>query len=109
MRPEINAITNLGSLAQVNGDPMDSKVRCYFDGGNSGKRYDYLSFSATNLQVISAVINFVDDTKKARLLQEINPKPHENAERNYVYDWLAEDAPVNDRWGRHGRDKCGRA
>jgi hypothetical protein len=92
----------------MNGDPMDSKVRCYFDGGNSGKWYDYLSFCAPNFQVISAVINLVDDAKKARFLQEINPEPDENAERTYVYDGLAEDAPVNDRWSRHGRDKCRR-
>jgi hypothetical protein len=92
----------------MNGDPMDSKVRGYFDGGNSGEWYDYLSSCPPNLQVISAVNNLIDDTKKTRFLQEINPKPDENAKRNYVYDGLVQDAPVNDGWGRHGRDKCRR-
>jgi hypothetical protein len=93
----------------MNRDPMYSKVRCYFGGDNSGKGYNYLSSCAPNLQVISAVNNLIDDTKKTRLLQEINPKPDENAKRNYVCDWLVEDASVNDRWCAHSRNKCGRA
>jgi hypothetical protein len=93
----------------MNSDPMHSKVRCYFGGGNSGKRYNYLRSSAPNLQVISAVNNLIDDTKKPRFLQEINPKPDENAKRNYMYDWLVEDASVNDRWRGHSGNKCRRA
>jgi hypothetical protein len=88
----------------MNGDAMDSKVRCYLGGGNSGKWYDYLSSRAPNLQVISAVDNLIDDAKKAPFLQEVNPKPDENAQRNYMYDRLAEDAPLNDGWRGHSRN-----
>jgi hypothetical protein len=93
----------------MNSDPMDSKVRYYFGGGNRGNWYDYLGSCAPNFQVISAVDNLIDNTEKTRFLHEINPKSEENAKRNNVYDGLAEDAPVNDRRGRHGRDKCRRA
>jgi hypothetical protein len=89
----------------MNGDPMDSKVRCDFGGDNRGERYGYLSSCTPDLQVISAVNNLIGDTEKACFLQEINPKPDENAKWNYVYDGLAEDAPVNDSRRRHGRDE----
>src|ERR1700728_1791229 len=92
----------------MNGDPVDSKVRCDFGGGNSGEWYDDLSSCTPDLQVISAVNNLIGDTEETRLLQEINPKPDQNAQWNYVCDGLAEDASVNDSRRRHGRDKRGR-
>jgi hypothetical protein len=93
----------------MNRDPMNSKFRCYFGGGNVGKWYDYLGSSAPNLQVISVVSDLIGDAKEAPFLQEINPKPDENEERNYMYDRLVEDASVNDGWRGHSRDKCDRA
>jgi hypothetical protein len=52
----------------MDGDPMDSKVRCYLGRGNSGEWYDYLSSCTPDLQVISAVNNLIGDTEKTRLL-----------------------------------------
>ena len=88
---------------------MDSEVRCDLGGGNSGKVDDYLGPCAPDLQMISTVYNLIGDAKKPRFLQEINPKPDKNANRHYLYDRLAEDAAVNDRWCGNSRDKCRRA
>jgi len=93
----------------MNSDPMDSKVRCYFGGDNGRKRYNYLRSCAPNLQAISAVNNLIDDTKKACFVQKINTKPDQNTKRNYVYNWLVEDAFINNGWRGHSRNKRRRA
>jgi|SRR5579863_6273347 len=93
----------------MNGDPMEPKGRRHFGGGNGGKWYDCLSSCAPNLQVISAVSDLIGDAEETSLLQEINPKPDENAKRNYMYDRLVEHASVNDGWRGHSRNQCRRA
>jgi len=108
LRPEVDALPDLGLLAQMNGDSMHTISRRNFSGRNAGERYLYLRASAPDFQVISAVNYLISNTEKSTLLQEINPESDQNANRNYMNDRLVENASVDDRWGGYGGDKCRR-
>jgi hypothetical protein len=105
LRPEVNALPDLGLLAQMKGDSVHAISRRNFSGRNTGERYFYLRAGAPDFQVISAVNHFIRNTEKSPLLQEIDPEPDQNANRNYMDDGLVENAFVNDGWCSHRGDK----
>ena len=108
LRPEVNALPELGFLAQMNSDSMHTIGRRNFSSRNTRERYFYLRACAPDIQVISAVNHLISNTEKSPLLQEIDPEPDQNANRNYMDDRLVENASVNDRWCGHCGDKCRR-
>jgi hypothetical protein len=59
--------------------------------------------------VVSAINNLISDAKKPTSLQEKDPKPDQNKNRNNVYYRLVEEAFVDKRWRGYGRNKGGRA
>jgi hypothetical protein len=105
LRPEVNALPDLGFLAQMNSDSMHAINRRNFSSRNTGERYFYFRACAPDFQVISAVNHLISNTEKSSLLQEIDPESDQNANRNYMDDRLVENAFVNDRWCSHSRDK----
>jgi hypothetical protein len=108
LRPEVNALPDFRSLAQMNGDSMHTISRGNLSSENIGEPYFYIQACTPNFQVVSAVNNLISDTEKPRPLQEIDPEPHQNANRDYMYDGLVENASVNKRWRGDGRNKCDR-
>jgi hypothetical protein len=108
LRPEVNALPDLGLLAQMNGDSMHTISCRNFSGRNTRERYFYLRACAPDFQMISAVNHLISNTEKSPLLQEIDPESDKNTNRNYMDDRLVENAFVNDRWCSHGGDKCRR-
>jgi hypothetical protein len=108
LRPEINALPDLGLLAQMNADSMHTINRRNFSSRNTREWYFYLRACAPDFQVISAVNHLISNSEKSPLLQKIDPESDQNANRNYMDDRLVENAFINDRWCSHCGDKCRR-
>jgi hypothetical protein len=68
LRPEFNALPDLGFLAQMNSDSMHTINRRNFSSRNTRERYFYFRACAPDFQVISAVNHLISNTEKSPLL-----------------------------------------